>query len=64
MGSFTSNPLNSVEKNELSERRNILDLSFPKGNSIDEWISQNRHMGEHIKNWVNLVRIVFCSKDN
>ena len=73
IGPFTSNPfkvplalspLNSVEKNDSSERRIILDLSFPKGNSINEGISPNHHMGEDIKiryckvdDLVNLVKI-------
>lgn len=49
---FSSNikisPLNTVPKRNTSERRIILDLSFPKGNSINDFISKDFYLGENI----------------
>ena len=35
-----------VPKKETDERRVILDLSFPKGNSINDFISKEEYLGE------------------
>ena len=42
-------PLNSVPKKDTSERRVILDLSFPKGNSVNDHINKNEYLGEKIE---------------
>ena len=39
-------PLNSVPKKETDERRVILDLSFPKGNGVNDFISKEEYLGE------------------
>ena len=41
-------PLNSVPKKETDERRVILDLSFPKGNGVNDFISKEEYLGEKI----------------
>ena len=41
-------PLNSVPKKETSERRIIMDLSFPKGNSVNDYIEKNEYLEEKI----------------
>jgi hypothetical protein len=55
MGPFSKNPfcttlkvspLNSVPKKDTSERRVILDLSMPKGNSVNTYINKNQYLGE------------------
>ena len=55
LGSFKNNsfsnkliilPLNSVPKKDINERRIILDLSFPKNNSINDNIYKNEYLGE------------------
>ena len=38
--------LNLVPKKETDERRVILDLSFPKGNGINDFISKEEYLGE------------------
>lgn len=42
-------PLNSVPRKNDTKRRFILDLSFPKGNSINEGIDKNYYEGEEVK---------------
>ena len=42
-------PLNSVPKKDTSERRVILDLSFPRGNSVNDHINKNEYLGEKIE---------------
>ena len=58
MGPFRDNPfqsgikvspLNSVPKKDSSERRVILDLSFPKGASLNNFISKDEYLGEKIE---------------
>ena len=58
LGPFKSNPfasnlvispLNSVPKKDTTERRVILDLSFPKHNSINEFISKTEYLGDHVE---------------
>ena len=39
-------PLGSVEKKDTSERRIIMDLSFPAGNSINDLIPDKMYVGE------------------
>ena len=57
LGPFKSNPfdsgikispLNTVPKSGSSERRVILDLSYPKGASVNEFISKDFYLGEKI----------------
>ena len=42
-------PLNSVPKKDTSERRVILDLSYPRDFSVNNIISKNEYMGEKIE---------------
>ena len=58
IGPFKSNPfdcqfkislLNSVTKKDSSERRVILDLSFPPGCSVNDNISKDIYLGEKIE---------------
>ena len=42
-------PLNSVPKSETSERRIILDLSFPPGRGVNDGIERNMFLGEAYK---------------
>ena len=42
-------PLNSVPKKESMERRMILDLSYPEGNSINDGIMKDKYVGEESK---------------
>ena len=39
-------PLNSVPKKDVKERRIIMDLSFPKGNAVNDYIEKNVYLGE------------------
>ena len=39
-------PLNSVPKSETSDRRIILDLSFPPGRGVNDGIARNMFLGE------------------
>ena len=41
-------PLNSVPKKETMERRVILDLSSPKGNSVNDFISKEIYLNNKI----------------
>ena len=41
-------PLNSVPKKDSNERRVILDLSYPKGNSVNDFISKEFYLEEKI----------------
>ena len=38
-------PLNSVEKKDSSERRIILDLSFPPNRAVNDGIDKNMYLG-------------------
>ena len=58
LGPFKSNPfktkikispVNSVPKKDTEERRVILDLSFPRGFSINDFISKHEYLDEKIK---------------
>jgi hypothetical protein len=42
-------PLNSVPKADSQERRVIVDLSFPKGSSVNDGIKKSEYLGEPIK---------------
>lgn len=42
-------PLNSLPKKDTDERRVILDLSYPKGLSVNEFISNKEYLGEKIE---------------
>ena len=42
-------PLNSVPKKDSVDRRLILDLSFPQGNSINDGIAKDEYLGEWSK---------------
>ena len=49
---FTSgiklSPLNSLPKKDTTERRVILDMSFPKAFSVNRYISKDIYMGETV----------------
>ena len=42
-------PMNSVPKSSLDERRVIVDLSWPKGNAVNDGISKDVYLGEVIE---------------
>ena len=42
-------PVNSLPKKDTSERRVILDLSFPKGKSVNDFISKDFYLGEQVE---------------
>ena len=42
-------PLNSVPKKDTTERRVILDLSYPRGHSVNNFISKDEYMGKKIE---------------
>ena len=46
---YVVSPLNSVPKKDSNERRVILDLSFPKGTSINDAIPKYYYLGEYCK---------------
>lgn len=63
-GPLIVSPLNSVPKKDSSERRIILDLSFPKGNSINNYIDKDEYLGEKaeiyfpkVDDFANLIRV-------
>lgn len=41
-------PLNSLPKKDTLERRIILDLSFPKGYAVNDYVSKDYYLGEKI----------------
>ena len=41
-------PLNTVQKKDSEERRIILDLSYPKDNSINDFVSKDFYLGQKI----------------
>ena len=45
-GHFKISPLITVSKKDTLERRVILDLSFPAGNSVNDFISKDNYLGE------------------
>ena len=45
---FKISPLNTVIKKDSVERRVILDLSCPVGNSVNDGISQEYYLGKKI----------------
>jgi hypothetical protein len=45
-GHFKISPLNTVSKKDTLERRVILDLSFPAGNSVNDLFSKDNYLGE------------------
>ncbi|CAC5422083.1 unnamed protein product [Mytilus coruscus] len=58
LGPFASNPfkdhlvispLNSMPKANSEERRVIMDLSFPKGKSVNDGIDKNVCLGKHVE---------------
>ena len=59
---LTLSPLNSVPKSNSTERRIIMDLSFPKGHSVNDCIDKHDYLGErvdlHYPNVDNLVDII------
>ena len=48
-GHFKISPLNTVSKKDTLDRRVILDLSFPAGNSVNDFISKDNYLGEIIQ---------------
>lgn len=49
MGKNGISPLNSVPRKNDSKRRFVLDLSFPKGKSINDGIDKNFYEGEEVQ---------------
>ncbi len=47
-GRIKVSPLNSVSKKDSSERRIILDCSFPEGNAVNDFISKDSYLGENM----------------
>lgn len=47
-GHMAVSPLNSVPKNDLDERRFILDLSWPAGLSVNDGISKDFYLGQPV----------------
>ena len=45
---FKVSPLNTMSKRGTLERRVILDLSFPAGNSVNDFISKEFYLGNKI----------------
>ena len=45
---FVVSPLNAVPRKEADERRIILDLSFPKGSSINDFVSKDFYLGDRV----------------
>ena len=41
-------PLNTVPKHDTNERRIILDLSFPKGRAVNDFISKDKYLQEKV----------------
>ena len=61
---ITLSPLNTVPKKDSEDRRIILDLSFPKGSSINDKVSKDFYLGDKINltypgvdDLVNIVKI-------
>ena len=48
LGAVALSPLNSVPKQDSSERRIIVDLSWPAGTSVNDGISSSSYLGEDI----------------
>ena len=48
-GHFKISPLNTVSKKDTLEHRVILDLNFPAGNSVNDFISKDNYLGEIIQ---------------
>lgn len=42
-------PLNTVPKNSGCDRRVILDLSWPRGSSVNDFISKKEYVGQEVK---------------
>jgi hypothetical protein len=47
--SIVLSPLNSVPKANNNERRVIVDLSFPKGASVNDGIARDSYLGEKVR---------------
>ena len=47
--SLAFSPLNSVPKKESSDRRVIMDLSFPRGSSVNDGIDKSTYLGADIE---------------
>ncbi|CAC5385337.1 unnamed protein product [Mytilus coruscus] len=80
LGPFASNPfndhlvispLNSVPKANSEERRVIMDLSFPKGKSVNDGIYKNVYLGKHVElhypnvdNFIEIIKekVIVCLK--
>lgn len=39
-------PLNTVPKKDSNDRRIIMDLSFPKGHAVNDYVDKNKYLGE------------------
>ena len=42
-------PLNSIPKKDVTERRVILDLSFPKGRSLNDFVKKYEYLNEEVQ---------------
>jgi hypothetical protein len=58
---FKISSLNTVIKHDSVERRVILDLSYPVGNSINDGISQEYYLG--MKTTAEVTRWQICEQD-
>ncbi|CAC5361190.1 unnamed protein product [Mytilus coruscus] len=65
---FVISPLNSVPKSGSAERRVIMDLSHPKGHSVNDCIEKNEYLGDrddfHYPNVDKLVDIIKSKSQN
>ena len=57
-------PLNTVPKKDTDERRVILDLSFPRGNSVNDFVKKDEYLHEMVElifprvdDFINLVKV-------
>ena len=42
-------PLNLIPKKDTTERLNIMDLSFPKGTSLNDYVNKTEYLGDKIE---------------
>ena len=49
LGELVTSPLNSVPKKDDTDRRVILDLSYPRGHSVNDGIPKGEYQGEEIE---------------
>ena len=54
-------PLNSVPKKDSFERQVILDFSFPKGTSLNDYLNKDEYLGETCNWFIPKLMILFNS---